>query len=715
MKIFGRIFNNKIAKLFLAILLSLIMLNILFPLNKNLYNLEYSKIYYDKDNIPIRMKLSSDGYWRFYTQNKEVPKLLKSSIVTFEDKYFYTHFGINPYSIIRAIYSNITNNIRIGASTITMQVVKIIEPKERSYLNKIIEIFRAIQLEMYLSKEEILNLYLNKAPYGSNIEGLRAAAYFYFGKNLKNLSTSEIAILTTIPKNPNINRPDKQKNLVSKRNRVLDELLKSSLINDSTYIRASKEKISSKKRNFKFDMVQFSDSIIDNKKTNQFTNIDYNLQKYLQKYLKQETLKFNKHKLFNSAAVVIDNKTLEIKAYVASNDFYDNKNGGQNDGILMKKSPGSTLKPFIYALALDQGLITPKRKLLDIPLSFNGYEPKNYDGKFNGEITAEEALKLSLNIPAVDLQYQLKNESLYELLEKVGIGIDNLKSKYGLSIAVGGIDLSLLELTKLYTIFANNGKYKHDGKNIQVFSKEASYLISNILSDGYRENFDGYWKSSLNSKRVAFKTGTSSDAKHLYTIGYDPNYTVGLWFGNFDGRKTSGNLTGTKVVSNSLLEIFNNLDGKNSWFRKPTDLSKEKICIDYFNNDKCTNNIKDFKISDKTICMDLNTQKLRYLSIKQKNNEITKNDCYTNLKQSQPVIISPINEKVYIFNDLIDYENRVLKIECQNYNNNSIGLFLNGKMVENNIYKIFDEGFYTLECIENSNKVVRINFKIRVE
>ena len=711
-----KVFNNKITKSILVIFFLFTVSNLLFPLNKNLYNFEYSKIYYSDEMQPMRMKLSADGFWRFYIKNEDLPELLKKSILTFEDKHFYKHFGVNPYSIFRAMYSNLSNNIRIGASTITMQVVKIVEPKKRTYLNKLIEIFRAIQLEIYYSKDEIINMYFNKAPYGGNIEGLRAASYFYFGKKPKDLSISEISILTTIPKNPNANRPDLQKNLTEKRNKVLEKLFKHSLIDQSMYNRALKEEISSQKKDFKFDVVQFTDTIVNNHLTNQYTSINYNLQKYLQNYLKQETLKFNRYQLFNSAAVVIDNRTMDIKAYVASNDFYDEENGGQNDGILMKKSPGSTLKPFIYALALDEGLITPKRKLLDIPLSFNGYEPKNYDGNFYGEISAEEALKLSLNIPAVDLQYQLKDRSLYELLERIGIGIDNLKSKYGLSIAVGGIDLSLLELTKLYTIFANEGKYKYLD-NQKIFSNKTSYLISNILSNGYRDTFDAYWQSSVDSKRVAFKTGTSSDAKHLYTIGYTPNYTIGLWFGNFDGRKTSGNLTGANVVSNSLFEIFQNIEVGNQWFKRPKNLLKDEICIDYFNNEKCKKPIKDFLVTDKKLCMELNTQKIRYLSKSKKidNQTIVENECYKDFENTNPEIITPVKNKIYTFSNLVPKENRVLKIECQSYKKKDINLFLNGIIVENNSFQVFDEGYYELTCLENQNKMSKIMFKVKIE
>jgi penicillin-binding protein 1C len=709
------IFNSKLFKLIIGILLGIIFLNLLFPLNKDLYDFKYSKIYYSDKNVPMRMMISEDEYWRFYISNKDVPKLLKNSILVFEDKYFYNHFGVNIFSIIRALFNNIFNESRIGASTISMQVVKIVEPKNRTYINKIIEIFRALQLEINFSKEEILNMYFNKAPYGGNIEGLRAASYFYFGKELSNLTISEMGILTTIPKNPNINRPDKQINLKEKRDKVLKRLFDNNLINSSQFKRAKKEDIKSYKHPVLFDVIQYTNQIKNDSKTNIYTTIDYDKQKFIQNYLKRETKKYNNNNLYNSAAVVIDNKTLEIKVYVGSNDFFDSEHNGQNDGVLMKKSPGSTLKPFVYALAMDEGLITPKRKLLDIPLNFNGYVPRNYNGKFNGEISAEEALKLSLNIPAVDLQNQLGKNSLYELLEKVGIGITQLKDTYGLSIVVGGIDLNLLELTKLFTVFPNGGKYLYD--NQRLFSKESAYLVSEILSDGYREKFDGYWESSINSKKVSFKTGTSSDAKHLYTIGYTPEYTIGLWFGNFDGKKTNGDLTGMNTVSDSLLQIFEIIGSDNKWFIKPDSIYRKSICVDYYNNDDCKNYIDDYTYNNKSNkCMELNTQKVEYFNrIKNINTQdLLNNNCYNSLKDSKPIILSPINNKEYIFNKEIPEKFRVLKIKCQPYSkNDEIKLYLNGNYVDNSSFLNLEEGNYNLVCMKDKEKYDEINFTIK--
>lgn len=705
-------------KALLFFVIFIILLNYIFPIPLEKYSFKYSKIYYSDNHTPIRMKIADDKYWRFYCKNEDVPLLLKNSIINFEDKYFYSHFGVNIFSIFRTIYNNIINNSTIGASTISMQVVKIVEPKERTYFNKLVEIFRAIQLEIHFTKDEILNIYFNKAPYGGNIEGLRSASYFYFNKELDKLSISEMAILTTIPKNPNANRPDKQKNLGKKRDKVLEKLKSNNLITEDEYNRAKKEPIYSKKYLPKFEAIQYTNRIRSVDKTDIQTTINYKFQKFIQEYLKAETTKFNKNNIYNSACIVIDNKTLEIKAYIGSNDFFDNRNGSQNDGVQMKKSPGSTLKPFVYALALDEGLITPKRKLLDIPMNFNGYKPKNYHKTFVGEITMEEALKLSLNIPAIDLQNQLEDNSLYEFLEKLNIGIKDLKTKYGLSIVVGGIDLSLEELTKLYTIFAKKGVYGYTNpKDSNVLSPQASFLISQILSQGYRYKFSSTWNSSPNSIKIAFKTGTSSDAKHLYTIGYNPNYTIGLWFGNFDGKKTVGEITGSNTVSNALIEIFNHLDNSNNWFEQPKEIKEKEICPDYFSQKECSNKQLDFVYTKVNKCMQLTPEKIDYLT-KEKGislENLEKLPCYKSIKNNKPIIETPIDKNIYIFNNLVPKEFRTIKVLCKNYNKADLTLVLNEKVIQNNTFLNLEEGFYKLNCSEDKNRFHEITFQVKLE
>ena len=705
----------------------LLMIGILFAYlttDKLELKISYSKIYLFDNGEPMMMKLSDDGFWRFHVKNDEIPSLLKKSILVFEDKYFYYHPGVNPFSIIRAVYENLKGN-RIGASTITMQVARMFKPKKRTYINKLREILNAIQIEMNYSKDEILNFYFNKAPYGGNIEGLKAASYFYFGKKPQNLTISEIAILTTIPKNPNKNRPDKQKNLIKKRNIVLKRMFENHLITKEQFIRAKKEPIVSIKKNPAFNCPQYANRLkIDNETLYIKTSINEKLQNFIRELLKVEVKKRNSQGIFNGAAIVIDNKNMQIKSYVASNDFFDKKHGGENDGIMMKKSPGSTLKPFVYTLALDEGLITMQKRLLDMPLSYNGYVPKNYLKIYNGLITASEALKLSLNAPVVDIQNQLGKNSLYELLERAGIPLAFSKKRYGLSIALGGLDISLLDLTKLYTILANSGKLKNvSGESKNLLSPGATYLVSSVLSENYRNSLDGYWDSSPDIPRFAFKTGTSADAKHLYTIGYTPEYTIGVWFGNFDGNKPYVQLSGLKVVADVLSHIFKYINSnikKNTWYNKPDSLTYKNVCTAYTNICNKNNLSSELVIKDVLIkCMKLNTQKINFLinlgeigSIE----DLIKNDCYKYLKYRPPEIISPANNEEFIFNRLIPKEFQVVKILCKSYSGeNDVDIYLDSKPVKNNSFVQPGEGLHILQCIDKNGKADKTSFVLKNE
>ncbi len=710
---------------FIFILIFILILYAIYIITRPIdLNISYSKIYLYENGEYMRMKLSDDGFWRFYIKNSEVPPLLRNSILVFEDKYFYYHPGVNPFSIVRAIVSNLKGK-RIGASTITMQIARMFEPKERTFINKIREMIKAFQIEINYTKEEILNLYFNKAPYGGNIEGVKAASYFYFGKKLKDLTISEIAILTTIPKNPNKNRPDKQKNLIKKRNRVLKRMFDNNLITKEQFERAKKEPIFSKKRSAAFSCVQYTNKLKSSVNYIK-TSINEDLQNHIQGLLKMETKKRNKQGIFNSAAIVIDNSNMEIKAYVASNDFNDKIHGGENDGILMKKSPGSTLKPFVYALALDEGLITLKKKLLDVPLSYGSYIPKNFNNIYYGQLSAEESLKLSLNAPVVDIQNQLDKNSLFEFLERANIPLFYTKKQYGLSIAVGGMDISLFDLTKLYTILANYGILKtNDNTRKRFLSKGASYLISSVLSENYRNTLAAYWDSSPDMPKFAFKTGTSAHAKHLYTIGYSPEYTIGVWFGNFNGKKPYEPLSGLKVVSDVLTDIFSYINlkiKKISEFKRPKEIESRRICSSYVTKEKCEDKFLTEDLIIKGIkprCMSLNTQKIKYLidfgEIKSVY-ELLDEKCYQYLKKLPPEIISPANNEVFLFNKLIPDDFKVIKIACKSYDSgDDVEVYLDLHPIENNSFVNLNEGIHQIQCVDKNGLSSKISFELKNE
>ena len=933
-----------------------LILDVLYPLNLDMLNKQKSRILYDRNGEILNMQISDDQIWRFYASADEIPPRLKQSAIYFEDRYFYYHFGVNPASILRAATYNFTQNFtkksegnveRVGASTITMQVARMMRPKQRGYKNKIIEIFNAFQLEWHFSKDEILGMYFNLAPYGGNIEGVKTAAYFYFKKDLRELSNAQIALLSVIPKNPNKNRLDRRSNINALKNRLISQLREGGVISQSEYeralaepfsprryaapnyaphyallafsnykmqnftakddanftqnldsngtsgvtarqagssvyraaaeaesnfsdaasaessftaatrgepnllnaanaqARADSKEMNSKEADFKTDApkslnfsertslnlneregvesqagakpnepknvkpnereganlderqdlinaahpsqntqslnlneqrgavyspqnfsadansnkgqteyppqnpsadinlnkrqnvvgtahphqnsqnpqnlnlnsrqdtahpsqdpqadansserpsVNFSaqtnsvsdasaqtdfassdanaqtDSTSDakmqtasaasaesqansapnakvpqnfalaaqaqinsnpNVKTQKnsanfkevlqpkkqtaraqelvrlsegkiYSNLDLKTQIALENFLKDEILELRSKGVRNGAAVLIDNESMSVIAYVGSHDFSANE--GQNDGVRSQKNVGSTLKPFIYAKALQHGLITPSKKLIDAPIIFAGYVPRNYNQGFMGAVSATDALSLSLNIPAVKLNLMLEGDGLYEMLSNVHLA-EFSKDYYGAGIALGSISMSLMDLARLYSAFANGGKLRkleiagaNTGDEAQILTPQSAYIVTQMLRNAPRSYLGSVWQNTLNAPPLMFKTGTSADARDLYTIALTPKFTLGVWLGNFDGSKTrdlSGGVSAAKVAFN----MFAFLDKSGMLgeveFARPAGVSLRRVCTDAYREKECAQSADDLTI-----------------------------------------------------------------------------------------------------------------------
>ena len=914
-----------------------LILDALYPLNLDMLNKQKSRILYDRNGEILNMQISDDQIWRFYAAADEIPPRLKQSAIYFEDRYFYYHFGVNPASILRAATYNFTQNFtkksegnveRVGASTITMQVARMMRPKQRSYKNKIIEIFNAFQLEWHFSKDEILGMYFNLAPYGGNIEGVKTAAYFYFKKDLRELSNAQIALLSVIPKNPNKNRLDRRSNINALKNRLISQLRGGGVISQSEYDRALAEPFSPRRyaapnyaphyallafNNYKMqnftakDDINFTQNLdsgggaaeqagssthrataaesnfsdatsaesnftaaakvelnlsnsaeaqagVDLKEMNpkeadfktdapkslilggtslnlneregaesqagakpnesksvkpnereganldewrdfidaahlpqslnlneqrgtarlpqnfsadtnsdksqteyspQNPNADINLNKRqnaigaahphqdpqnsqdlnlnsrqdtahlpqnlqadansskrlhvnfiaqtnsasgaraqtdsasdakmqtasaasaesqtnsdpnakvpqnfalaaqaqinsypnaktqensanfkggaqpkeqtvraqefarlsegkiyssldlktqiaLEGFLKSEILSLRDKGVRNGAAVLIDNESMSVIAYVGSHDFSANE--GQNDGVRSQKNVGSTLKPFIYAKALEHGLITPSKKLIDAPIIFAGYVPRNYNQGFMGAVSATDALSLSLNIPAVKLNLMLEGDGLYEMLSNVHLA-EFSKDYYGAGIALGSISMSLMDLARLYSAFANGGKLRKleiagvkTGDEMQILTPQSAYIVTQMLRNAPRSYLGSVWQNTLNAPPLMFKTGTSADARDLYTVALTPKFTLGVWLGNFDGSKTrdlSGGVSAAKVAFN----MFAFLDKSGMLgeveFARPAGVSLRRVCTDAYREKECAQSVDDLTI-----------------------------------------------------------------------------------------------------------------------
>ncbi len=714
-------------------------MDILYPLDKKRLYKPESTLIYDRHGTLMRLHLSEDGFLRIPIQRALISEDIKKTLLSYEDQYFYSHFGINPFSLARAVLFNLNNQRTIGASTLTMQVARMMHRKRRTVKNKLIEIFMALQLEYHYSKDEILEIYLNNTPYGGNIEGFASASFAYFDTPIDSLSLAQIAYLVSIPKNPNSNRPKNKKRVKQLKNKVITSLYKNSAISKDKYIRAIDESIKAYRHTLPNKAPHLSAKF--NAGGRVLTTIDLTLQKSIETLLKKNIKTLKSLDIHNAMALVIDNKTMQILSYIGSQDFNDKKYFGEVDGLEALISPGSTLKPFVYAKALEKGFITPLKKVYDISLFVNGYKPLNYNEEFLGEVTAKEALQLSLNIPAVELDILLEDSSLYSVLSQAKIAsISHSKSYYGSSLVLGGCGITLKELAQLFASLANGGEYQNASyllsqtpkKAKRILAKESAYLISKILVDVPRDSFSSSWEYLENMPKVAFKTGTSANAIDMLAIGYTPEYTVAVWYGNFSGKKgkiltkeqkKEEQLTGLKASSPTLLDIFKLLKPQ-QWFSKPKGIISTKICQDTIVIGTCKKFVLDDTIKGVTLsppCQLMRAEVLATLLDKgyiKETKELSSHSCYPLWKSYNPLITSPLNGTKQIQNKLLPKEFKKTKLECYSFETNSSIIWMINNQVpirgvsSQAIYRYLEKGKYKIECLDQGAKIGSITLEI---
>lgn len=591
----------------LSLIILFFVLNWIFPLPDKI---EYSTIITDNKGEVVNSYLTKDQKWRMKTELSEISPLLQKTIVAKEDRHFYSHPGVNPLAIIRAFFSNIFKMRRMsGASTITMQVAKMLEPGKRNVWSKMREMFRAFQLELKYSKKEILQLYLNLVPYGGNIEGVKAASLLYFNKNPDHLSLAEITALSIIPNKPGVMVPGKNNDfIVKERNRWLEKFAEREVFTKKEIEDALAEPLTAKRGTVSHYIPHLSYKLKKQGGDIIKTNIDLNTQlkteKLVEDYVRTQRLKNIK----NAAVVIIDNKTHKVITYVGSSNFNDTTDGGQVNGANAVRQPGSTLKPLLYGMCFDEGLLTPKTVVTDVAVNYDGYVPENYDEKFNGYVTIEYALEHSLNIPAVKGLRMLGHEKMINKLAACNFRqIQKDRRKLGLSLILGGCGTTLEELTGLFSSFANNGDYVRPGftqddtvqQKINIMSPAADYMINEVLSKVNRPDFPLNWTATERMPKIAWKTGTSYGRKDAWSIGYNKNYTVGIWTGNFSGVGVA-DLSGANVATPLLFKIFNTIDydSDEEWFTQPNDCDIRQVCSEtgLIPSDHCTSLVTDYFI-----------------------------------------------------------------------------------------------------------------------
>ncbi len=518
----------------------------------NIYDgIEFSASYEDRNGNLLQVFLTEDEQYRIYKPFSEYPAAFKEAILLQEDRFFYSHFGVNPVAIVKAVWETYgKKSRRMGASTITMQTAKLkYNINTKTISGKLKQIIRAVYLELCFSKNEIFEAYLNLVPCGYNVQGFGTASWFYFEKPVQSLNLSENIMLCVLPQNPNKRSPSPTytpSELIAARKVLFKAWVekhpsdadKEIYMDMQMSVRCS---LPNEARHFT-EMLLYEDNVRGIRPVK--TTLDLKVQNKCEDIVKSY---LNRNKTFgvkNAALLLVDWKRMEVVANIGSADYYNDEIEGKVKATISKRSPGSTLKPFIYAMALEQGLIHYRTMLKDVPTTFNEYSPDNYGSIFKGPVQAWFALGDSRNIPAIYLEQNLKERNLYDYLTKAGITGLKEQEHYGLSIVLGTADISMLEMATLYCTIPNEGIQKIIRTTLnspvqrekRMLTPESSFIVRKMLE----ENVPPYQNkpAAIKDIPVAYKTGTSIGFKDAWSAGIFDRYVLIVWVGNFDG---SGN------------------------------------------------------------------------------------------------------------------------------------------------------------------------------
>jgi penicillin-binding protein 1C len=561
---------------------------------------------YDDHGRLMRLTLASDDRYRLWVPLKDISPQLVDGVLLHEDRWYRWHPGFNPYGLARGAWvTYVRHGDPQGGSTITMQLARLLwKLNTRSPLGKLNQVARAVQLELFYSKRQILEAYLNDAPYGRNVEGVGAASLAYFDKSAAALSLPEALTLAVIPQDPTRrlqNTDGADGNLINprlaaSRNRLYARWLrnhpKDAALKPLFALPLNLRSLSQ----LPFDAPHAVEQVLaarqiagGSDESRVVTTIDMDLQHDLERQVRRYIARNASRGFRNATAILVDTRDMGIKAMVGSADYFDRSIQGQVNGTLAKRSPGSTLKPFIYALGFDQGVLHPQTVLRDVPTSFGPYTPENFDGHFLGPITATDALIRSRNIPAVWVASQLKDPSLYQFLRDAGISRMASEKHYGLALVLGGGEVTMQELAGLYAMLANRGELKPlrllaDDPQVtgtRMLSDEASFMVMDMLRQNPRpDETSGAQPSRL---PVYWKTGTSWAFRDAWTAGSFGPYVLVVWIGNFD---STGNpaFVGAEAAAPLFFQIIDALHAERPRLAEPirhmpANLKRVQICL----------------------------------------------------------------------------------------------------------------------------------------
>jgi penicillin-binding protein 1C len=535
--------------------------------------LSFSPLVVDRDGKLLRPFTTSDGYWRLPAKPDDVDRRFLSMLIAYEDKRFYSHPGVDALAMLRAAWQLVWHGrIVSGGSTITMQVARLLEPRpERTMGAKVAEMIRAVQIENRLSKDEILALYLALAPYGGNLEGTRAASLAYFGKEPKHLSTAEAALLVALPQAPEARRPDRFPIIArTGRDRVLSLLMRKGIINADQAKAAALEPAPRQRMLFPILAAHIAERLVKrNRGPHQKVNLveTTTISRPMQEQL--ETLASERATTLGGgvsvAIIAVDNATAEVRAHVGGVGFFDKARAGQIDLAQSLRSPGSTLKPFIYGLAFEDGLAHPETLVDDRPIRFGAYRPENFDDAFQGTVTMRRALQQSLNVPAVMLLNALGPNRLIARMRNAGVEPHlPVDAAPGLAVGLGGAGVKLTDLATLYLALARGGEalplvWRPQDRAVaaaprRLFDKAAAWQVADVLIDS---------PPPLNALpgKIAYKTGTSYGYRDAWAVGFDGANTVAVWVGRPDNEPVS-DLVGRTAAAPILFDAFTRIGAK---------------------------------------------------------------------------------------------------------------------------------------------------------
>lgn len=572
-------------------ILAFLVTGYIFCLPRHLFHVPYSTVVTDRNEELLGARIASDGQWRFPPQNT-TPEKIKECLITFEDKHFYHHWGVNPFAIGRAFYQNVKNKrIVSGGSTLTMQTIRLARNESRTFREKLIEMIWATRLEFRASKEEILSMYISHAPFGGNVVGLDAAAWRYFGHSADDLSWAESAMLAVLPNAPAMIHLSKgRKTLLDKRNRLLKQLLEKKTIDSSTYELAISEPLPDEPHALP-QIAPYLVSRFYQERNGEYSRstINKGIQTQVEDLAERWSNEFGRSDIRNLAILVIDIPSNQVVAY-CGNVHFDRKQGGnQVDVIQAPRSTGSILKPFLYYAMLQEGSLLPDMLLPDVPVNINGFTPQNFSMQFEGAVPASEALARSLNIPAVTMLQRYGVPKFHSFLQQIGLKtINRSSSHYGLSLILGGAEATLWDVTNAYAMMGRSLLQlpqtscslllptSRITESTDPFQPGAVWQTFDALKEVNRpEEID--WKSIPSMQTIAWKTGTSYGFRDAWAVGVTPRYAVGVWVGNATGEGKPG-LVGAQTAGPVLFDIFNLLPSS-SWFTRPAGIFVEaEVC-----------------------------------------------------------------------------------------------------------------------------------------